>query len=314
MSIIKNKPKIIFIVGPTASGKSKVGIELAKLIGGEIVSCDSMQIYKNMDIINQAIKNEDMQDVSHHLIREISPEKEYSVAEYIEDATKAIEDMLSRKKTPIFVGGTGLYIKSLIEGIFASPKKDENLREELSAQYDTHGPDKMHEELKKIDPVSGKKLHKNDKLRIVRAIEIYKLTGKTISENQNESKGSGGLCEKFNCLMFGLDWPREVLYEKINSNVDEMFDAGLVSEVESLVENPISKTASKALGIKEVMTWIRGAGDVDMENVKELLKKNTRNYAKRQLTWFRADKRIRWIKGNRDAMKIAREIMVKCDK
>lgn len=296
--------KVIFIVGATASGKSAIAAEVAKKINGEIISSDSMQVYQDMDIITQAPKEEITSGIRHHLVRKISPEEEFSAAEFVIKAEDAIGDILRRGKIPVIAGGTGLYIKALTDGLFSSPPKDEALRKELEKERNEKGAEYLYKKLKNIDPDSAKVLHPNDTRRIIRAIEVYTLTGKPISEKKKEAKG---ICDKYHCLFFGLSLPRKTLYERINQRVESMFENGLVDEVKRLLERNLSITSRKALGIKEVESFLNGG--ISLEKAKEELKKNTRRYAKRQLTWFRPDKRIVWIEAARDNVRIAEDIV-----
>jgi len=298
------REKVVFIVGPTSSGKSAVALSLAEKIDGEIISCDSMQIYRDMEIISQAPDDDTLSRIKHHLARVIPPEEEYSVARFVEDAKETIVSIHSRKKTPIVVGGTGLYMKALADGIFDSPRKDEAFRDILNNIVVEKGTEYLYRELEKRDPVTAAKLHPNDSRRIIRALEVLEQTGRTIHEKKAEAKG---IWDRYDCRIFGLDIPREILYVRINTAVDRMFEAGLVEEVKKLRERQLSLTAEKALGIKEVSAFLDGKASI--EEAKEELKKNTRRYAKRQLTWFRADDRIKWIDGDRAPDDVAGEIM-----
>ncbi|MBL7072461.1 MAG: tRNA (adenosine(37)-N6)-dimethylallyltransferase MiaA [Candidatus Omnitrophica bacterium] len=297
------KQKIIFILGPTASGKTEVAIELAKRLNGEIISCDSMQVYENMDIITQGVIDP---AIGHHLVKVISPEEEFNAVKFIEMATRAICSILKKGKVPIFVGGTGLYVKRLLDGIFSAPEKDVKLRRALEELAKEKGNVYLHNELKKVDPETAAVLHFNDVRRIVRALEIFKLTGGELTDKKNDSRG---IFNKYDCRMFGLSLPRDVLYARIEARVEAMFDEGLVEEVKALKKRALSLTASKALGVKEAEAYLDGK--MNLEETKKELKKNTRHYAKRQLTWFRSDGRIEWIDANRDIKKIVNEILIK---
>jgi len=296
------KQKIIFILGPTASWKTEVAIELAKRLNGEIVSCDSMQVYENMDVIVQSVRNSAIQ---HHLVKIIPPEEEFNAVKFIKMATEAICAILKKGKLPIFAGGTGLYVKRLLDGIIPAPAKDIKLRHAFEKLAKEKGNEYLHNELKKVDPDRAAELHFNDTRRIVRALEIFKLMGGKLKDKKNDSRG---IFNKYDCRMFGLSLPRDVLYERIENRIDAMFDNGLVEEVRVLRKHALSLTASRALGVKEVAVYLDGK--IDLEEAKKELKKNTRRYAKRQLTWFRADKRIRWIDANRDIMEVVNEILI----
>ncbi|MDD5488159.1 MAG: tRNA (adenosine(37)-N6)-dimethylallyltransferase MiaA [Candidatus Omnitrophica bacterium] len=284
------RPLLVFIVGPTSSGKSAVALELAMSLPGEIISADSMQVYEGMSVITQAPDSGALSRVRHHLVGEVPPEEEFSAARFVEEAGRITRDILSREVVPVFAGGTGLYIRSLIDGIFPSPPKDEALREGLAALALEKGTKHLHDELKKVDPVAAGHIHPNDKKRLVRALEVYELTGRSLSENQKDTKGLSG---EYDCLQFALSWPRETLYRRIEDTVERMFADRVVAEVEALIKRDLSMSASKALGIKEIGAYIKG--EISVNEAKELLKMNTRRYAKRQLTWFRADSRVQWI-------------------
>ncbi len=303
---IKNKT-IIFILGPTSSGKTRVALELSGRIGGDIISCDSMQIYKGMDVLTQAPSEEITAKIQHYLVREVDPSEEFNASRFVERANKCIEHILRDKKVPVFAGGTGLYVKALVDGLFSSPPRDEKLREELENIAKKDGNQVLFDELKKIDPAAAEKLHVNDTRRIIRALEVYELTGVPISKKKNETRG---IKDVFNCLMFGLDMPREDLYSRIDMTVEKMFGRGIVKEVRELLNGPLSITAGKALGIKEIRSFIEG--DKTLEEAKDELKMNTRRYAKRQLTWFRADERIHWINAEMPVDKIGMIFYLYC--
>jgi len=287
-----NKPKVIVIVGPTASGKTALSIELAKELNGEIISADSMQIYKNMNIGTAKPTVEEMQGITHHLIDIIEPDQKFSVAQYKLMAEKKIEEILNKGKLPIIVGGTGLYITSLIENIkFEDIEIDEKYRKELIKRAQKEGLEKLYEELQKIDPDSAKRVSPNDLKRITRALEVYKATGKTITEHNKNSK----LEEvKYDYRIFGLNSEREIIYDRINKRVDIMLEVGLIEEVKELLKNyKTFPTAMQGLGYKEVKMFLDGL--ITKEEIIEKLKMETRRYAKRQLTWFRRYKQIIWL-------------------
>jgi len=282
--------KVIFIVGPTASGKTKASIALAKKIDGEIISCDSMQIYKGIPVLSCAPTPKNCKAIPHHLIAELSPKKEYSAAIFSKKASSLIKKILSKNKTPIIVGGTGLYVKALIDGLFPSPEKDPLLRKKLELKAEKYTSLALYKELKKIDPIASQNIHPNDARRIIRALEIYYLTGIPMSIHKKNTKGIANTC---NIQQTGLFMPREELYEKINKRVDIMFKDGLLDEVKRLLKLELSMTAALAIGIKEIRGYLNG--EYTYKEAKELIKKHTRNYAKKQLTWFRRDKRIKWF-------------------
>ncbi len=300
------KPKVIFIVGPTSSGKSAVAVSLTERLDGEIVSADSMQVYRDMDVITQAPSGDLLSRVPHHLVKMIPPEEEYNAAKFAARAGDIIRTLIVRCGMPIVAGGTGLYIKALVDGIFSSPPKDEDLRRSLSDIAKEKGNECVHDRLKKVDPETADKLHPNDLRRVIRALEVYNASGSTIHKKKAESEG---ISAKYDCGFFGLELPRKTLYERINANVEKMFEAGLVDEVRSLRGRRLSLTAGKALGIKEVAAYLDGKRS--LEWAKEELKKNTRRYAKRQLTWLRADRRIVWVNADREVGAIAGDIMEK---
>jgi len=296
-------PAVIFILGPTSSGKTRVAASLAERLGGEVISCDSMQIYRGMDIVTQAPRPDITSRVKHHLIGEFAPEREFNAAMFADKAEIAIRDIFFSGKMPVFAGGSGLYVKALVDGLFSSPAKDPDLRARLEDLAREKGKEYLYSKLAVLDPETAGKLHINDTRRIIRAIEVYELTGTNISVKKSEANG---ISAKYNCLFFGLDLAREELYSRINDNVERMFSSGAVSEVEELLKRDLSLTARKALGIKEIGAFI--GGGMTLEEAKEELKKNTRRYAKRQLTWFRADKRIVWINAAREISEIVDDI------
>jgi tRNA dimethylallyltransferase len=297
-------PKVIFIVGPTSSGKSAVAVSLAGKLNGEIISGDSMQIYRDMDVITQTPADGLLSRVPHYLVKTLSPEEEYNAARFAEEAKAAVSLMIGKGKTPIVAGGTGLYIKALVDGIFSSPAKDDDLRRSLRDAAKEKGKGYLYEQLKSVDPETADKLHPNDLGRVIRALEVYNNTGSTIHKKKAESEG---ISAKYDCRFFGLELPRKILYGRINTAIDRMFETGLVEEVKRLKARRLGLTAAKALGIKEVGAYLEGKWDI--EQAKEELKKNTRRYAKRQLTWFRADRRIIWIDADRGVEEIVGDIL-----
>jgi len=290
----KIKPKVYVIGGPTASGKSKLAVELAKEIDGEIISADSMQIYKDMNIGTAKVTPDEMCGIQHHLIDIISPEERYSVSNFKKDAEKAIEDILSKGKTPVIVGGTGLYIDSLIYGIeFQDEEIDEKYREELNKIAEEQGLENLYEKAKAIDPEAMKKISKNDKKRIIRVLEIYHKTGKTKTELEKESRKKE---VKYNYKVFAITMDREILYSRIESRVDKMLEEGLLEEVKNIIDKyKTFPTAMQGLGYKEVIEFLENK--VTIEEMIEKIKKETRHYAKRQLTWFRKNKETIWLNG-----------------
>ena len=286
------KPKVIVICGPTASGKTALSIELAKKINGEIISSDSMQIYKDMDIGTAKPSKEEMQGIKHYLLDFVEPSQRYSVAEFKKDAENAIEEILAKGKTPIVVGGTGLYVDSLIYGIeYQDIQLDEKYRQELEDRVIKEGLDKLYKEAQKIDSQAMEKINPNDKKRILRVLEIYKATGKNKTEQENESRKNG---VKYNYKVFAINLDREVLYERINKRVDIMIEQGLIQEVEKLLKKYEEfPTAMQGLGYKEVVEYLQGI--TSKEEMIDKLKMETRRYAKRQITWFKKNKQTIWI-------------------
>ena len=277
--------KIIVVAGPTASGKTRLGIELANKYNGEIVSADSMQIYRRMDIGTAKATAEERAAAPHHMLDVADPEEDYSVARYVEEAEKVCLDIIARGKLPIVVGGTGLYIDSLISGRdFAEAQEDMSLRDGISAEYDSLGGEKMLEILRSFDPERADKLHPADKRRIVRAIEIYRLTGKTITEHDRETQMRPKRFDAAKIHLTFLD--RAALYERIDRRVDLMIETGLWQEVEGLLQSGLSPncTAMQAIGYKEAVQALRG--EISREEAADMIKQNSRRYAKRQLTWF----------------------------
>lgn len=291
---MENKPKVIVICGPTASGKTSLSIELAKKINGEVISSDSMQIYKDMDIGTAKPTKEEMEDIKHYLIDFVPPNERYSVASFKKDAEKAIEEILAKGKVPIVVGGTGLYVNSLIYGIeFNSIEIDEKYRKELDERVEKEGLDTLYEEAKKIDPEAINNISKNDKKRIIRILEIYKQTGKTKTEQEKESRKNG---VKYDYKVFAINMDREILYERINKRVDIMIEQGLIQEVENLIQKYKEfPTAMQGLGYKEVVQFING--ELTKEEMIEKIKQETRRYSKRQITWFKKNKNTIWLDG-----------------
>lgn len=284
------KNKIIFIVGPTAVGKSAVAVHLAKKIKAEIISCDSMQIYRGMPIITSKPGADLRKKVIHHLLSVVSPEKEYNVSRYREQALQKIKAIIKKGKVPLFVGGTGLYVSVLIDGIFKNKVINLALRKKLYAQFKEYGRDYLYAKLKSVDSPAAEKIHPNDTKRIIRALEVFEATGRPISSLQQEREG---LTKDYKVKIFCLNMDRGALYKRIDRRLDKMFAAGLINEVKRLLSKRLSKTAQYAIGINELKGYFQG--QYDLEEAKRLIKRNSRRYAKRQLSWFRKDKRIKWV-------------------
>ena len=292
------KPKVVVIVGPTASGKTALSIELAKKINGEIISSDSMQIYKDMDIGTAKVTKDQAEGIKHYLIDCVSPDERYTVSDFKKDAENAIEEILAKGKTPIVVGGTGLYVNSLIYGIeYQDMKFDEQYRDELMKKAETEsGLKEIWDEANQIDPEAMKKISPNDKKRIVRVLEIFKATGKTKTEQEILSRQNG---VKYDYKVFGITMERGKLYSRINLRVDIMIEKGLEEEVRKLV-NKYTKfpTAMQGLGYKEVVEYFDG--NLTYEEMIDKIKQESRRYAKRQLTWFRKNKETIWLDSEND--------------
>ena len=287
--------KVIVICGPTASGKTALSIELAKKINGEIVSADSMQIYDEMSIGTAKPDKEEMQGIKHYLVGTVSPSKRYSVSEYKKDAICAIEEIVSNKKSPIVVGGTGLYVNSLIYGIdYPEIETDLKYRAELEEMANEKGLEYLYKMAKEIDEEAMKNISVNDKKRIIRVLEIYKETGKTKTELEIESRKNG---IPYEYKVFAINMPREILYDRINKRVDIMIGKGLIEEVEQLYSKYGKQlcTAAQGIGYKEVIDYLNK--EITKEEMVEKVKMETRRYAKRQLTWFRKIPNITWLDG-----------------
>jgi tRNA dimethylallyltransferase len=281
---------IIFIVGPTASGKSETAFFLARKLQAEIISGDSMLVYKEPAVITAAPKKAMLKAVKHHFVGIISVRRKYSVFDYYTKAVKLIKE-LSKKNVPLIVcGGSGLYIKALCDGIFEGAVSDKDIRAELNERAEKEGLEILHRELLAVDKEAAGKISQNDKRRIIRALEVYHASGEPISGKQKQAKG---ICGEFNTRIFGLRLARERLYQQINLRCQKMFQEGGIDEVKILQEEKLSLTASKIIGLKEIAAFLRGA--ISRQEALSLMQKNTRNFAKRQMTWFNKDKRVEWI-------------------
>ena len=309
-----------FVTGPTAAGKSAVGAELARRLAGEIISLDSMAIYRRMDIGTAKPSCAEQAAVPHHLIDIIEPHETFSLAQYIEAAERCVADILSRGRQPIFVGGTPLYLKALLRGIFQGPPADWEFRERITAEARRRGNDWLHAQVRAVDPCSAGRLHPQDTKRLVRVLEVYEKTGQPISQLQRQFDAARPASQ---CSVYVLDWPRDALYRRINARVEAMFAAGLVDEIRRLLagassttdlpgansEGPVaeespasrsvrrqdalSRTARQALGYREVLEHMAGAQS--LAETVELVQNRTRAFARRQLTWFRSLSECRWV-------------------
>lgn len=286
-------PSILCVVGPTASGKTRLAVELAKALHGEVLSCDSMQIYRRMDIGTAKPTPEETQGVPHHMIDVIGPEEPFSVGRYVEMADPILQDILSRGKTCVLCGGTGLYADSLMAGRTFASYPETGRRQELEALADREGTEAVLEKLRAVDPDSAERLHPGNRRRIIRAMEVYLETGKTITQHNLETQA---VPPKYHPLWIGLDFTdRADLYRRIDRRVDLMMEDGLLDEIQRLLSEGVPPTATslQAIGYKEPMAALRG--EMTMEEAVEKVKQESRRYAKRQLTWFRRNKEIHWI-------------------
>ena len=286
-------PNIICIAGPTASGKTALAVELAKELNGEVISCDSMQIYRRMDIGTAKPTDEEMQGIIHHMINVAEPDEDFSVSRYCEMATPILDDILARGKTAIIAGGTGLYMDSLIRGNDFAPYPATGARERLEKEADEKGMDVMLTKLQSIDPEAAEKLHLADRKRIIRALEVYEETGETITAH---NKRTQSIPPRYRALWLGLDFePRQALYDRIDLRVGLMLEQGLVKEIQDLLSSgiPTKCTAMQAIGYKEFVATLNG--NISIEEAADEVRKASRHYAKRQLTWFRRNPEMNWL-------------------
>jgi len=280
-----------YLAGPTASGKTGVGLELAERIGGEIISLDSMAVYLGMDVGTAKPTIEQRGRVTHHMIDVVSPDQEFSLSQFIDASHRVVREIAERKREAIFVGGTPLYLKALLRGVVPGPPADWEFRKQIEEELAEVGIEALHERLQQVDPLAAAKLHPNDKRRIIRALEVYKATGKPISHEQVQFDDT----PREKCRVFVLSWPREELHARIDARVERMFAHGLVDEVKGLLEKygTLSRTALQAVGYREIAEYLRGAEELDA--TIELVKTRTRQFARRQLTWFRSLDECRWV-------------------
>lgn len=301
---------LVVIVGPTAVGKTRISVELAQRLGGEIISGDSMQVYRRMDIGTAKIRPEEMKGVRHHLLDIKDPDEPFSVAEFQELAKQAIQDIRSRGKIPLLVGGTGLYVQSIIDPYdFGKQVEVSEHRERLYQEAALKGKGCLHAGLAAVDPEAASKIHPNDLKRTVRALEYFYATGNKISANRNARDKQ--IQPLYQLAYLGLTMERKLLYKRIDERVDAMMEEGLVEEVKHLREKGYNEThqAMQGLGYRQMLAYLRG--EYDLKRAVELIKRDTRRFAKRQLTWFRGDKRINWVEVDQDknVEEIVREFM-----
>ena len=308
---------IICIAGPTASGKTDFAVALAKELNGEVVSCDSMQIYKRMDIGTAKPTREEMQGIPHHMIDVAEPDEDFSVSRYCEMASPIVDDIVSRGKTAIIAGGTGLYMDSLIRGNAFAPYPSTGRRQELEDRADREGIEVLMQWLQKIDPETAARLHLSDRKRIIRALEIYLETGETMTAHNLKTQA---IPPRYSPLWLGLDFEdRSQLYERIDRRVGIMLEQGLIKEIEDLLSSGISAkcTAMQAIGYKEFVSALAGYGTI--EEAADLVRQSSRRYAKRQLTWFRRNSATNWLirshdRGTEEILEDARRIIQETDK
>lgn len=303
------KIDVLAIVGPTASGKTALSIELAKRYNGEIINGDSTQVYKGFDIGTAKITTEEMDGIVHHLFDILAPTEDFSVAEYQSVVRSCIKDIQSRGKMPIIVGGTGLYVQAVLYDFrFTEQATDPIVRERLERELIADGPEKLYEKLVKLDPVGAKTIHPNNHRRVIRALEIIELTGETKTAQEQE-KGHEPL---FNHLIIGLEMDREILYERINHRTEIMIEQGFLAEVEQLLKEGFKDTpAMRAIGYRELQQYIEGK--MTYENAVEAIKKGTRNYAKRQMTYFKNKLEVTWFNAAQPNVQIVKEVSKKLE-
>ncbi|MFC5467660.1 tRNA (adenosine(37)-N6)-dimethylallyltransferase MiaA [Cohnella suwonensis] len=292
---VDGRPPLLVLVGPTAVGKTALSLKLAKALNAEVISGDSMQVYKRMDIGTAKLLPDDREGVPHHLIDIREPEYPFSVSEFQQLCGEAIADIHGRGKLPFIVGGTGLYVESVCYGFrFQDIGSDERFREEMRAFAQSEGAQALHDRLNAVDPVTAAKLHPNDEGRIIRALEVFRLTGIPLSDSQDQSRGDDKASPYRLCII-GLTMDREELYRRIDARVDGMLEEGLVEEVSSLLRDgvPREAVAMRGLGYKEIAAYL--AGETDYDEAVRLLKRDTRHFAKRQLSWFRHMKGLEWV-------------------
>ncbi len=290
--------RIVVLVGPTASGKTAVSIALAQQLGGEIISADSRQIYKLLDIGTAKPSTRQRSIVQHHFVDELSPAEDFNAGEFGEQGRVVVDEILSRNKMPIVVGGSGLYVQSLVDGFFDGPGADKEFREILERRVENGELPQLINELKIVDPISAGRIDPTKPRRVIRALEVFHITGKPLSQHHQEST----IPVNFSPAFFGLNWERHMLYERINRRCDEMIHAGLLDEVEHLATLGYSASlnALNTVGYAEVFAHRRG--EISFDEMLRLFKQNSRRYAKRQMTWFRKDPRIQWIEMSEDVL------------
>ncbi len=283
---------LIVILGPTGVGKSATAIKLAKEFGSEIINCDSMQVYKDFNIGTDKIPPDKREGIPHHLLDVVDSSTQFTAADFVALALETATTIIKKKKLPLIVGGTGLYLKALIDGLFPGGKSDPKIRQKLEKEAQKKGLESLRAKLMEVDPVYGQKIHSNDKVRIIRALEVYHSTKKPFSEHFSLTKSSA---EDFNIIKIGLKLERQELYRRIEQRTDKMFERGLIKEVEDLLQKGIDESSPpfRALGYKHALQYFRK--EISLEEAISLTKRDTRRYAKRQMTWFKKMKGIEWF-------------------
>jgi tRNA dimethylallyltransferase len=286
------RKKLLFIVGPTASGKTDIALALAKTLKTEIISCDAMQVYKEVSILTAKPSTQALKKIKHHLVGNVSIKENFDVFTFRKKVLKAIAEIEKKRKIPLIVGGSGLYMSILLDGIFEEKDQGRNLKVRKKIEQEIHdkGREAVYQRLKEVDPAAAAKIHVNDTRRVVRALEVFEVYGKPMSLLRPKREG---LWSKYDVSVFVVSMKRDDLYERINARVDKMFESGAVEEVKRLKRKKISQTASGIIGLKEIRMFLDDK--ISEDEAKELIKRNTRHYAKRQLTWFRKDKRLTWV-------------------
>lgn len=303
---MKRKPKIPFIIGPTAVGKTALSVELARRFPVEIISADSRQVFRYMDIGTAKVSLSIRREIPHHFIDIINPDEYFSAGMFFQQARQTIEEILGRNKIPLVVGGSGLYIQALIHGFFSADIKNKQIRVKLEKELAENGLERLYQRLKRYDPEYARKISSNDKQRILRSLEVHEITGIAFSEWHKKGKQEA----YFNADQIGLQMPRDLLYDRINERVDLMFEQGLVAEVETLLQKGYSSglNAMNTVGYKEVCAYLQG--EISLDEAKTRIKRNSRRYAKRQITWFGRDATILWygIQTGQDLFRLAKEL------
>lgn len=290
---MNNKNNLLILAGPTSVGKTSISTNIAKQLDGEIISADSMQIYKGMNIGTSKIKSDEMQNIPHYMLDMVYPDEDFTVSDFKSKAENLISKINKKGNLPIIVGGTGLYINSLVYHLkFTNVESNEELRKKYMLLADNYGNKYLHNELYKVDPISAKRIHINDRQRVIRALEIFYETGEPMSNHNKDFRKENS---QYNLSMIALTMEREKLYQRINQRVDFMIAEGLVEEVEGLMKKGYSRelVSMQGIGYKEIISYLEG--EIDLDEAVAILKRNTRRYAKRQLTWFRRDKRVKWV-------------------